>query len=109
DDAARSGRPAGGDPGRGYSELWAGAGDPVHVLPAGGGHDSDRRFLGSMAPGQRLDSGVDLVAWYRTRAIRVGGIMSRVLITGAGGYIGRLLGERLAAGHTVLGLDVRVP
>ncbi|WP_421705478.1 SDR family oxidoreductase [Alloalcanivorax xenomutans] len=35
--------------------------------------------------------------------------MSRVLITGAGGYIGRLLGERLAAGHTVLGLDVRVP
>ena len=35
--------------------------------------------------------------------------MSRVLITGAGGYIGRLLGERLAEGHTVLGLDVRVP
>ncbi|MBL4712962.1 MAG: SDR family oxidoreductase [Alcanivorax sp.] len=35
--------------------------------------------------------------------------MSRVLITGAGGYIGRLLGERLADGHSVLGLDVRVP
>ncbi len=35
--------------------------------------------------------------------------MTGVLITGAGGYIGRLLGERLAEGHTVLGLDVRVP
>ena len=35
--------------------------------------------------------------------------MSRVLITGAAGYIGRLLGERLAEGHSVLGLDVRVP
>ncbi len=34
--------------------------------------------------------------------------MSRILITGAGGYIGRLLGERLVRGHSVLGLDVRV-
>ncbi len=34
--------------------------------------------------------------------------MSRILITGAGGYIGRLLGERLVQGHSVLGLDVRV-
>ncbi|GAA5132856.1 SDR family oxidoreductase [Alloalcanivorax gelatiniphagus] len=35
--------------------------------------------------------------------------MSRILITGAAGYIGRQLGERLAAHHQVLGLDVRVP
>lgn len=34
--------------------------------------------------------------------------MSRVLITGAGGYIGRLLGERLAGAHSVLGLDIQV-
>ncbi|ASK35686.1 epimerase [Alcanivorax sp. N3-2A] len=35
--------------------------------------------------------------------------MSRILITGAAGYIGRQLGERLAVHHDVLGLDVQVP
>ncbi len=35
--------------------------------------------------------------------------MSRILITGAAGYIGRQLAERLAADHQVLGVDVRVP
>lgn len=35
--------------------------------------------------------------------------MSRILITGAGGYIGRQLGERLGEQHHVVGLDIRVP
>lgn len=35
--------------------------------------------------------------------------MSRILITGAGGYLGRQLGETLCAHHDVTGLDIRVP
>lgn len=35
--------------------------------------------------------------------------MSRILITGAAGYIGRQLGEHLAERHHVVGLDIRVP
>lgn len=35
--------------------------------------------------------------------------MSRILITGAGGYIGAQLGAILCREHPVLGLDVRVP
>ncbi len=35
--------------------------------------------------------------------------MSRILITGAGGYIGAQLGAMLCREHQVLGLDVRVP
>lgn len=31
----------------------------------------------------------------------------RILITGAGGYVGRIVGERLAAGHFVVGADLR--
>ncbi len=35
--------------------------------------------------------------------------MSRILITGAGGYIGAQLGALLSGQHRVVGLDVRVP
>lgn len=35
--------------------------------------------------------------------------MSRILITGAAGYIGGRLARRLAETHSVLGLDIRVP
>ncbi|MES1928123.1 RmlD substrate binding domain superfamily protein [Salinisphaera dokdonensis CL-ES53] len=34
---------------------------------------------------------------------------NRILITGAAGYIGRQLAQRLAADHDVVGLDIRVP
>ena len=36
-------------------------------------------------------------------------VTDRILITGAAGYIGRQLAQRLAVDHDVVGLDIRVP
>jgi UDP-glucose 4-epimerase len=39
--------------------------------------------------------------------VSAGGGEKRILITGAGGYVGRIVGERLARDHKVVGTDLR--
>src|SRR5690606_4010693 len=88
---------AGGDHGGRYPELRPWPDVAVYLFPGRQRHDLYRRLLGHLAPGIGFDIGLALV--------EEAGM--NILITGAGGYIGRQLGERLARTHNVIGVDVR--